>query len=136
MWRLRETVTVRWQRCKFSSYGKGYYFGNGMQTMWSSVVSTLRTSALEKTWNGQGFLRIHWNELVKKLAWSLDAKEPWPGKPRLVKHWMNNASLILCGKTSEVLATLLIWHQKKVDSIMIIGVFYTAKPEINQNFSE
>lgn len=86
--------------------------------------------------DGQWFLQMHWNELVRKLAWSLEAKWPQPGKLCSVKHWMNNTSLIFGGKISEVLTTLLTWHQKKVDSIMITGVFYTAKPEIIQNFSE
>lgn len=81
--------------------------------------------------DGQWFLQMHWNELIKKLTWSLDAKGPWPRK-----HWMNSASLILCGKMSEMLTALLIWHPKRVDSIMITGPFSTAKTEIMQNFSE
>lgn len=79
--------------------------------------------------DGQWLLQMHWNASVKKLTWTMNAKGPWPGKPCSVKPWMNKASLILCGKT-EVLTTLLIWHQKRVDSIMIIGVFHTA------NFSQ
>lgn len=133
MKRLRAPVTIGWHGWSFQAMEKED-LGNGMQAVWSTVVSalwTLQSQKKHERWTVVPSDAVEWiDRSWMQKGHGLENHAPWNTRgtvPTLVV-WKN-----LERNISEVFTTLWTWHQKRLDFMMTRGV---SLPREKWNYAE